>query len=290
MSVTSARQRTPAATATPRRAAASSRASATVLRKAPDPHLTSRIRVPAPRASFFDMMEPTISGSDGTAATMSRRAYSVRSAGAMPTVWAMIAAPQPSMSSSVPRRSRRDSQPGIAPSLSSVPWVWPSPRPAIIATGTPTAASSGARTSEMVSPTPPVECLSTTSGRSAARFQTSPECSISSVSQCVSSALIPRQQMAISIAASCSRGTESSTAPRTKARICPRSRAFPSRLAAIASTKLMRRPRACRQPSSPSFWRASATYGDSGNSSTSFSKVVRARSLSPLEPRSSPSL
>jgi hypothetical protein len=38
--------------------------------------------------------------------------------------------------------------------------VWPSPRPDIIGTATPQAATSGASTSETLSPTPPVECLS----------------------------------------------------------------------------------------------------------------------------------
>src|SRR3954452_437921 len=47
-------------------------------------------------------------------------------------------------------------------SLSSVPPVWPSPRPEIIGTAPPHAATSGASTSETLSPTPPVECLSST--------------------------------------------------------------------------------------------------------------------------------
>ena len=45
--------------------------------------------------------------------------------------------------------------------MSSVPPVWPSPRPEIIGTGTPQAAARGARISDTLSPTPPVECLST---------------------------------------------------------------------------------------------------------------------------------
>ena len=52
-------------------------------------------------------------------------------------------------------------KPGIASSLSSVPPVCPRPRPDIIGTGTPHAAASGARISDVLSPTPPVLCLST---------------------------------------------------------------------------------------------------------------------------------
>ena len=60
--------------------------------------------------------------------------------------------------------------PGSPSSLSSVPPVWPRPRPEIIGTNAPQAASAGARTRLMWSPTPPVECLSSTGPpRSAAR-------------------------------------------------------------------------------------------------------------------------
>ena len=45
-------------------------------------------------------------------------------------------------------------------SLSTVPPVWPRPRPETIGTKTPHATTSGARQSDTLSPTPPVECLS----------------------------------------------------------------------------------------------------------------------------------
>ena len=51
-------------------------------------------------------------------------------------------------------------QPGIDSSLSSVPPVWPRPRPDSCGTATPHAATSGASGSVILSPTPPVECLS----------------------------------------------------------------------------------------------------------------------------------
>ena len=52
-------------------------------------------------------------------------------------------------------------QPGIVSILSMVPPVWPRPRPAVCGTAAPHAATSGTSTSEILSPTPPVECLST---------------------------------------------------------------------------------------------------------------------------------
>jgi hypothetical protein len=82
-------------------------------------------------------------------------------------------------------------------SLSSVPPVWPNPRPDIIGTVTPTAASSGARMSEVLSPTPPVECLSTHAGAPGGRCRDCPVASIAAVSALVSLGSNPRQKMAI---------------------------------------------------------------------------------------------
>ncbi len=66
-------------------------------------------------------------------------------------------------------------KPGIASSLSSVPPVYPKPLPDILATGTPTLATSGAKINVVVSPTPPVECLSTFVPATEDRSITSPE-------------------------------------------------------------------------------------------------------------------
>ncbi len=52
-------------------------------------------------------------------------------------------------------------KPGMLSSLSSVPPVWPRPRPDIFGTTTPQAAASGASTIDTLSPTPPVLCLPT---------------------------------------------------------------------------------------------------------------------------------
>ncbi len=78
--------------------------------------------------------------------------------------------------------------------LSTVPPVCPRPRPLIFATGTPHAATIGATTSVVLSPTPPVECLSATGRPSDARSSVSPERAIASVSAVRSSGARPRQQ------------------------------------------------------------------------------------------------
>ncbi len=75
--------------------------------------------------------------------------------------------------------------------------MWPSPRPEIIGTGTPAAATSGASTSDTLSPTPPVECLSTLTPAMSDRSRTVPLCSIARVSATVSSSLSPRRNTAI---------------------------------------------------------------------------------------------
>ena len=87
-------------------------------------------------------------------------------------------------------------------SLSSVPPVCPRPRPEIIGTATPHAATIGARCSETLSPTPPVECLSAFGRRSAERSATTPERIMASVSAAVSAGVMPRRKIAISSAES----------------------------------------------------------------------------------------
>ena len=61
------------------------------------------------------------------------------------------------IASSADRSARH---PGIDSNLSSVPPVWPSPRPDSCGTATPQAATKGASGRVILSPTPPVECLS----------------------------------------------------------------------------------------------------------------------------------
>ena len=67
----------------------------------------------------------------------------------------------------------------------------PSPRPETIGTGTPAAAAIGARISEVLSPTPPVLCLSTFRPGVAERSTTEPDRIIASVRAAVSRVVHP---------------------------------------------------------------------------------------------------
>ena len=85
--------------------------------------------------------------------------------------------------------------------LSAVPPVNPSPRPVSDGTPSPHAAANGWMTSESLSPTPPVECLSAVgTGRSSQERQ-SPESRIAIVRASVSAAVMPVQHTAIAKAA-----------------------------------------------------------------------------------------
>ena len=78
-------------------------------------------------------------------------------------------------------------------SLSSVPPVWPSARPDIIGTTTPAAAASGATMKLVLSPTPPVECLSTLTPGTPERSTVSPERSMHSVRRLTSRSVMPEK-------------------------------------------------------------------------------------------------
>ncbi len=82
-------------------------------------------------------------------------------------------------------------------SLSSVPPVWPSPRPDIMGTTTPAAAASGADIKLVLSPTPPVECLSTLMPGMELRSTVSPERTMHSVAALTSRSVIPEWKTAI---------------------------------------------------------------------------------------------
>ncbi len=101
-------------------------------------------------------------------------------------------------------------QPGIDSSLSSVPPVWPSPRPESWGTATPQAATSGARGSVILSPTPPVECLSAVGRESPEKSSRSPLAIIAAVHLEISGRLMPLSRIAIASADICS----SATSPR----------------------------------------------------------------------------
>jgi hypothetical protein len=69
--------------------------------------------------------------------------------------------------------------------------VWPNPRPEIIGTQIPQAATIGAIKSDVLSPTPPVECLSAFGLSMAEKSRVFPECSMASVSVSCSESSMP---------------------------------------------------------------------------------------------------
>ncbi len=87
--------------------------------------------------------------------------------------------------------------PGMVSSLSKVPPVWPNPRPEIMGTLTPQAATNGARINDTLSPTPPVLCLSTLTPRMDLRSITRPELIMHLVRWNVSSSFMPLRKTAI---------------------------------------------------------------------------------------------
>ena len=178
----------------------SSLASSIVVMKAPDPTLTSSTIASVPAASFLDMMLEAIRGMLRTVEVTSRSAYIFLSAGTRFPDWPMTETPI-SLTISLNRPIGISTcVPGIDSSLSIVPPVCPSPLPLIFATVPPHAATSGPITSVVVSPTPPVECLSTFKPFTSDRSTTSPECIISIVRSVVSRSVIPRKRIAICMA------------------------------------------------------------------------------------------
>ena len=91
-------------------------------------------------------------------------------------------------------------KPGKLSSLSSVPPVWPRPRPDILAILTPQAATIGQRIRLVLSPTPPVECLSALTPSMADRSMISPESIMAVVRSSVSRAVMPRKKIAMHMA------------------------------------------------------------------------------------------
>mmetsp|Transcript_1057 Transcript_1057/g.2601 ORF Transcript_1057/g.2601 Transcript_1057/m.2601 type:complete len:204 (-) Transcript_1057:154-765(-) len=198
MSVRSATVRVPAASPVETMQRASATESSQSARNAPFPVLTSRRSASVPSAIFLDMIDATISGSEEVVAVTSRSAYSFLSTGQMAGIGEMITTP---ISESCFRISSMESSvrnPGIDSSLSSVPPVCPNPRPDIIGTHSPSEAARGASASETLSPTPPVECLSTT-GRVWKEQSNVAPLSVIAWRRCpVSASVIPRMYTAIS--------------------------------------------------------------------------------------------
>ena len=94
--------------------------------------------------------------------------------------------------------------PGMDSSLSRVPPVCPRPRPDSWGTATPKVATRGARGSVILSPTPPVECLSAVGRPIPEKSMRSPDSIIARVHWEISSRPIPRRKTAMASAAICS--------------------------------------------------------------------------------------
>lgn len=101
-------------------------------------------------------------------------------------------------------------QPGMDSSLSRVPPVWPRPRPLSCGTAAPQAATSGASGRVILSPTPPVECLSAVGRASEEKSRRSPEAIMAAVQRAISRRSMPFSRIAMASADICS----SATAPR----------------------------------------------------------------------------
>ena len=170
---------------------ASFRAASSVFINAPLPTFTSSTIVSAPAAIFLLMILLAINGRLSTVSVTSLNAYSFLSAGAKFPVWPVIAMPivltfciNFSSESAV-------LNPGKLSSLSIVPPVCPSPLPLIFAILTPSTAAIGASTRVVLSPTPPVLCLSAVTPWMADSERQSPLSAIASVSASVSASFMP---------------------------------------------------------------------------------------------------
>ena len=82
-----------------------------------------------------------------------------------------------------------------------MPPVMPRPRPEIMGTAAPQAATSGASGSDILSPMPPVECLSTVGRPRSEKSSTSPERIMASVMAASSALVMPRKKTAMAKAA-----------------------------------------------------------------------------------------
>ncbi len=163
-----------------------------------------------PSAIFLDMIDVAMSGIASTVPVTSRRAYSFLSAGARPSPAAQITAPTDSSWSNISSFDSAARHPGTDSSLSRVPPVWPSPRPESWGTATPQAATSGASGSVILSPTPPVECLSAVGLDRPEKSIRSPEAIIAPVQRAISRRFMPLSRIAMASEDICS----SATSPR----------------------------------------------------------------------------
>ena len=126
-------------------------------------------------------------------------------------------------------------QPGIDSNLSKVPPVWPNPLPDSCGTAAPHDATNGTSGKVILSPTPPVECLSTVGRSNIDQSIRSPLRIIASVQRLISWRCMPFKRIAMASADICS----SATAPRvyasTTQSICSSLKTCLSRFSAMIS-------------------------------------------------------
>ena len=116
-----------------------------------------------------------------------------------------------------------------------MPPVWPSPRPDSCGTATPHAATSGASGSVILSPTPPVECLSAVGRDSPEKSIRSPLAIIACGPARDLSRSMPLSRIAIASADICSGATTSRVYASTTQSICSSLSRLRSRLVAMTS-------------------------------------------------------
>ena len=129
------------------------------------------------------------------------------SAGARPEPAAQTTAPTWASCASNSSLLKAARQPGMDSILSRVPPVCPRPRPDSCGTATSKAATRGARGRVILSPTPPVECLSAVGLPSDEKSMRWPEAIIAAVQRAISSWSMPLSRIAIASADICSSAT-----------------------------------------------------------------------------------
>jgi hypothetical protein len=137
-------------------------------------------------------------------------------------------------------------------------------RPEIIGTIPPQAATIGASISETLSPTPPVECLSSTGPLAPGQSMTVPESRIASVKATASSGCMPRKNTAMANAATWPSVTDPAVRPSTRKAISSGESFSPSRFlrmtscgrsgAPVAPLRQLAHPRASRRSGCGAAW------------------------------------
>ena len=114
--------------------------------------------------------------------------------------------------------------------------MWPSPRPDSWGTATPQAATRGASGRVILSPTPPVECLSAVGRDRLEKSSRSPESIIAWVQRRSSPGVRPRKTIAMASADICSSAISPAVYEAITQSTCSSLSSAPSRLARITST------------------------------------------------------